>query len=488
VRHRTIIAILASWGFVTAFPAAAADTYWSYNDNGTEIVAGTSGRTLELSHHIARFDKALTRILGLSDVVNPIHVYELSHADAALLMNERGSAHYNFSGYETTVVTDTDADSNNGDWGVLFGYAGGLIVTGRALRCPHWYLLGVPQVFAHTRFEAYRLSTGGVVGEFVQTLRLEALIPSRVFLNLRGNDPQLNDRNFLRRYEAQSWYLAHEIFVEGLLRTEFDQYLKLLREGNKEGDAFAQSFKFSYEELDSKLMQAMHQPPHVYVVKVPPDEENRGLPHQLSAAESRARLAELLLNRKRLADALRIAAEAHRADSHNELALRVTARADWRDAKYDAAWNAVEELNALPKLSAAALTDSGEVSSDLARVVADKGVTLGIDADALKLRAEDAFEHAIGLDSEYLRAWVGLANLYGRTRDTAAAEALTERAKPIMEKHSSNDVLARSLATMCAQTRQSSAAFLFGEFWRNNAISLEDLDQATAFMGRLKAN
>jgi hypothetical protein len=75
--------------------------------------------------------------------------------------------------------------------------------------------------------------------------------------------------------------------------------------------------------------------------------------------------------------------------------------------------------------------------------------------------------------------------LYGSLRDTAAARALVTRAQPVMERHLDNGALARALASMCYQNGQAEAAFLFGEYWRDDAITPKDLDEARAFMARL---
>jgi len=55
-----------------------------------------------------------------------------------------------------------------------------------------------------------------------------------------------------------------------------------------------------------------------------------------------------------------------------------------------------------------------------------------------------------------------------------------------MERHLSSGALARALATMCSQTGQTQAAFLFGEYWRDDALNQHDLDEATAFIARMK--
>jgi hypothetical protein len=78
--------------------------------------------------------------------------------------------------------------------------------------------------------------------------------------------------------------------------------------------------------------------------------------------------------------------------------------------------------------------------------------------------------------------------LYGSRRNNAAARDLVTRAQPVMEKHPDCGALARALASMAAQTGQNSAAFLFGEFWRDDAITQKDRAQAVAFIEQIKGH
>src|SRR5256885_15808797 len=58
--------------------AAIAEDYWSYVYKNFDVTtAAGSGYTVSLAHDLARFDKALTRILRLSEKHVPTHIYEL---------------------------------------------------------------------------------------------------------------------------------------------------------------------------------------------------------------------------------------------------------------------------------------------------------------------------------------------------------------------------------------------------------------------------
>lgn len=467
----------------------AAD-YWSYANSDFQVTTYEgAGYTASLARDLARFNQALARILPLPEKHLPTRIYELLPAQAEqLLGTPAGGASYRFSGYEVSVVTSEGEERQHRYWGALFGYTGSLFVNGRASRSPHWFQVGVPALFAHTEFDGDKVRTGGPVAGFAWTLQKGKHIPMRTFLRVQSKDPQLqSSSDFNAMFEAESWYLAYEVYVEGKLRPEFSQYLGLIRDGKSEADAFAASFKISYEDLDKLLADAMKEHAHVFVMNVPPDSVSGQTPRKLTDSETKAMLADLSLQWQHRPDAVRLAAEALQGDPNNELALRVQARTKLRDGDLPGALAAGDKLDGLSAASAAALTDVGDVFFELTYDVARKQAVIGVAAEDLNRRARGAYQRAIGLDPEYLRAWAGLAYLYGSQRNVAAAKELAEKAQPVMEAHLNSGALARALATMCANTGQTHAAFLFGEYWRDDAITQGDLDAAMAFMAQLPA-
>ena len=482
------VCLLASACLPLATPAAAADHYWTYRYKDLEVTtAESAGRAQSLAHNIARFDQALTRILLLPDRHLSTHIYELPTSQEKAVLGATGGASYRFSGYDVTVVTGP-AGSYDRNWGPLFGYTASLLVNGRALRSPYWFQVGVPQLFANTEFEPRQVKTGGMSAGFAQTLVNAKLIPAQTLLRIQANDPQLHDAAYRDLFEAECWFLAREIFVEGKLRSEFGEYLRLMRDGKDESEAFAQSFKSGYEELDKMLQKAMGETAHVFLVDVPVDASVSQEARRLSDSEAKALLANLNLTWNHRAEATRAATEALQQDARSELALSVLARANLEDGKFAEAAEAVDKLDALVTLSASGHTDGGEVLSRLAAEVNAKHAPSAMDADTLVRRATQEFEQAISLDAEYLRAWAGLAYLFGSRRDKAGAQSLVARAQPVMEKHPDCGALARALAMMAAQTGQNSAAFLFGEYWRNDAVTPKDRDRAQAFIAQLQAH
>jgi len=480
--------VLATVLLSLATGAAAADEYWNYAYRDFDVTTSeNAGSALALAHNVARFDTALTHILTLTEAHVSTHIYVLPAEQLKELIGNSSGASFRFSGYEVTVVT-SDTIRNYRYWGPLFGYTGSLLVNGRALRCPYWFQLGVPELFANTEFEADKLKTGGVAGGYARTLTLSNLIPTRTFLRIQSGDPQLTNARFWELFEAESWYLVYEIFVQGKLQEEFGHYLRLLRDGKSEADAFTESFKFSYEDLDKVLVKYMSEPARIFIVPVPREPTDPGEPLRLSPTAAKARLAELNLQWGRRAEALRWGTESLQADPKNELALSVVARADLQDGNFDAALASINKLDEVPPASVSALTDGGEVLSWVAYAVSSKKAAVGVEVQALAERAKEHYEHAISMNPEYLRAWAGLAYLYGWRRDNAAAHALVGRVHPVMEKHTDSGALAQAVAKMCSATGQYSDGIFFGDYWRDDALTDKDREQAVALLVRLGAH
>jgi tetratricopeptide (TPR) repeat protein len=479
------ILLLAALACSAAAPTWAED-YWSASGEELSIIAaGNSGRALTLARNLAQYDAALSKILDLSGGRTPTRLYELSAKDLKAVVGSERSASTKFNGYEMIVLTDSGSGTGNPYWGALFGYTEGLLASGRARRSPLWFDVGVAQLFASTEFKGDRVTTAGVAPGFVQTLLNGKTIPARTLLSVQNEDPQLKDSAFMSMFEAKSWFLAREVFVEGKLRAEFGKYFNLMSRGASEPEAFKASFAISYEDLDKMLAAALKEPAHQFVVSVPRPPESPVPPRKLSVAETKAMLAEVSLKWQRRQDALRLANDALQAEPSNEVALRTAALADLEDGRFADSLTLVDKITALPTAHADTLTDTGEVLTRLAHAVEKKEVVLAADASTLKQRAVTTYDKAITVDPSYLRAWGSLAYLYGSTHDAQAARALVERATPVMEQHLHNGALARALAMMCAGTGLADRAFLFAQYWRENAINRTDYEQAQAFVARL---
>jgi hypothetical protein len=282
---------------VPAASLAASEDYWAYSYRNIDVMAaGTSAYAINLARYCARLDYLLTRILGIrtTDRIRT-QIYALPSAQVAQLLGDGSRVSYHHSGNTSTVVMASTTAQDSEYWGAYFGYTASLLASDGRLRGPDWYMSGVPQVFAGTKYRGTRAQLGIVQSGYALTLgQGSALIPLRTFLAQTKQAVVGDDGHRGELYEAQSWALAHEIYVEGWHRAEFTRYLDLMREGTSEADAFSTCFKVSYEQLDKELALAIHQRPYVYTLQVPDDSAlNAATAQPLSAAEVKARVAQL---------------------------------------------------------------------------------------------------------------------------------------------------------------------------------------------------
>ncbi len=463
-----------------------ADDYWSYAYKNFDVTTDqNAARAIVIAHNVARFDAALTKLMRLTEANVPIHIYELPPNESQGLIGQSSCAAYQFTGYEANIVACRESRMD-AYWGPLFGYTGSLLVSGRARRCPYWYQVGVPLLFANTNFGAEWVSTGFADDGWLSTLNHADLIPTRTLLRMQVGDPQLRkEPRYFGLFQAESWLLAYQTLVRGIHKEELGQYLSLIQDGKSEEEAFSSSFKISYEDLDAELKKALVGRDNFYKVKVPREPADPGAARRLPDAVMQSRLAYLHLLWGHRAEALRLGTDALKEDNKNGLALVVMAQSDVGNQDYDDALAALNKLDDLPVVGAEESSLAGYALVALANAVGSKKTSVGSEADVLSSRAKDEFDRSISLQADYLPPWAGLAYLYESRRDAAGAQLFVARAHAVMEKHSDNGALAHALATMSSTNDMIADAVFFGDFWRDNAPTRQDRDRAIAFLARL---
>lgn len=407
-RDAIVMLLLAS-----PIAAGTPEPYWDYSYRGIEVTAsGNASYAVNLVRNCARLDALLSRILGIKSTARPVtHLYSLPPALLKQYLGGDDRVSYHINRYDNLVLLATP--EHGGDyWGAYFGYVATMLVSDRMLAGPDWYRLGVPLVFADSSFRGPRATLGTVNTSYAVTLTEGGgLIPMRTFLSAKKQDLVASGGNNLRVYDAEAWFLAHEVFVEGHHRAEFLKYLDLMRHGTNEAEAFAASFSISYEDLDKELAVLFHQRPYVYTMDSPEDPAGDSA-QPLSAAETKARLALLSVRYGHGPDPVQLAGEALQLEPANETALRALALAQL------ARGAAVESLAAVDKLAAhgpspAAYADSAEVLGGLAQLASGAAAPLPLDAATLRRRAQEDYEHALAENPDDRRSRDGLARLAG---------------------------------------------------------------------------
>jgi hypothetical protein len=388
---------------------AGGDPYWSYSYRNVDVMAeGTSAYAVNLARYCVRLDAMLTRILGIKTSYRaPTHIYALPTSQLSQFLGS-ASASYQASAYDNTIILDNVTSHDSEYWGAYFGYTATLLASDGRLRGPDWYMKGVPLVFADTSYRGSRVTLGNVTRGYALMLGHNgSLIPLRRFLSMQshaaGREREL--------YEAQSWALAHEIYVEGWRRAEFVKYLDLMRNGTNEAAAFAASFDTSYEELDKQFASAINRRAYVYTLDAPDDAAAGENARPLSGAEVKARLALLSARRpEKGPDPVQLATEALAIEPHNQTALLALALGELKRDAYGESLAAIDKVVA-DSPADAAYADIAFVLAGLTRAAASGQATLPVAADALRLRARQAYERALAANGEDRRSRDGLAQL-----------------------------------------------------------------------------
>jgi hypothetical protein len=471
--------------------AARAEEYWSYTYQGIEVTAsGGQDRAIRLAHKLRRLDTAVVKILGrnFGDWRPPTHIYVVSTPQMQQITGSKraGSSSFTTDSFQSNIIMDRsrDGDEDAQFFGVYYGYTGALLTSEADLRYPDWFVNGIAEVFAVTSMRFNRLEVGHVEPGYNYILHRTPLIPLRTLLGLHRNDPQVQSDDRRQLYDAECWLLVHSILVEGKNRLEFGQYLSLINAGQTEAEAFAASFKITYEELDRSLTLLITNGPLLHFVVDVPDVTDSNQPKQITAAEMNARVANYAIRRGEALDfATTLAEESLKAEPGNEYALRAMLNARLRQHDYPQALKIAAALGSTGTLSAPAYADRAAALAS----IAGRGGTAEADAPSLYQRARADYQHAIDLDKDNPAYWAGMADTIGSQRDAAAANQLKPQLMQLYYLHPRLGRLAHAIAFMCSETDDFDNGFKFAVAWQNNSMGDSEHDVAAAYVSHLKA-
>ena len=467
---------------------------WTYSYQGIDVTTtGTPQYAQTLAHNMRRLDTAIVKVLALNfgDWRPPTHIYAVSPAQ---LLKLRGSpenvgSEFTTSGVDNVILMETAGAADSRYWGAYFGYSGSLLLSEGVLRYPNWFQVGVSEVFGATSIQRDRIKIGGFLAGTVRALYAGPLIPLRTLLRLRADDPQLRTEPTGSMYYAECWFLAHQILIERLHGPEFFQYLDLMSSGKSESEAFAASFKVSYEELDQALAKEVVTKRIGELTVTVPDEPGTAQPVALSAPELKGRLAELAVTKGHDLDyGVQLASEALAVEPANEHALRALAVAQVRQQKYGEALTSIDRLAANASPSAGGYADSAGVLLAVSQAIANKKVMLQEDPVALAHRAFEDYQHAIMLDKENVGYWTRFAEALANQHDVAAAKDFLPKGEQVFYLHPHNPNLARSISQMYSQAGDLDGSFKFAVAWQNSALDDKSRDSAASWVSRVKAS
>lgn len=492
---RSTIVGMLSW-FAVAMPlgAFAADQYWAYDYQGMEVTAvGSAEFARTIAHNLHRLDRALGAVLQTSGegwrpptmiYVVPSRTFELLHGK-----KDDTATSYSSSAFENNILIDGSNDRDNRLWGVYFGFTGSILNSAYSFRYPGWFVHGLSEVFAGTSINHFTVAIGDVNHPRVAALLYHSLIPMRTLLTLRGDEPQFSSEDFKNLYEAQVWFLVHQIIIERQYNANFMEYFQRLDKGESQAQAFAESFTVPYEELDKKLARAL-QSGRVSIYKVElQDEKDESAPRRLTDAEANGRLAMYAAQHTPQPEAaLTLSAQSLSADPHGAEAQMARILAQLKQADYAAAFHSSEALCAGEALPQGVAAECGQSFARLAAAVAAKQVALEVDDARLAQRAQQYLEKAVAENAEDLAAWCRLMDLVAQRHDRAYAKELLPRAERVQAAHPRMGILARSVAWLCAVTGDYPAAIGYASVWERSAISSADRATASSYLSTLRTN
>jgi hypothetical protein len=490
-----LCSMCAILSLATAAPLAAfGANYWSYTDKEiTVLSSGGADSAKTIAHNLRRLDTAITVVLGInaSDWRPPTQIYSLPQAVFSRVRGKKDDtlSLYIPTPFGNTILIDESSSTDNGLWGANFGYTGSVLISAYSFRYPRWFISGMSELFAASSMNSSSVTIGAATPGRAQSLFNRALIPVRALLALHADDPQLNNKDYLDLYQAESWLLVHLVVLEGKYHSNFFHYFQLRDQGEEESKAFAASFDVSYEDLDKLLRDALRAGKiQTHRVAIP-DQKGGGAAARLTGAEAAARLAAIAARvSAQPDDALQMANEAMAAAPKNQDALFALAHVQLRRMDYAAALQSADRLCSLESLTQPGFAQCGQLYSSLSSAVLEKKAALGVEAPSLAAHSRQYYDTAITMDPEDLASWDGMAILLGAVRNPEYTRDFVPRAQKALSAHPRAGDLARALSGLCAEMGNSVMALNYAVMWQNAALSGPERDAAAAYVSMLKAS
>jgi hypothetical protein len=469
------------------------DDYSSYFYHGIDVTAiGAPETVTKYAHDLRRIDAAAGKVfvLPFGEWRMPTHLYAVSSSEFAKLTggDTTSMSRSSSSGYDVLILTRGDGAPSDRNFGLYYAYSLNLLLAEGAARLPYWFRTGFLEVMAASSVAGDRVTLGSFNPGRVRTLETGTLIPLRRLLALESNDPELKREDVKQMYAAECWYLVHQIVIEKLYNAEFTKYLTLIDQGGIPGEAFAQSFAVSYEDLDAALRGALKRG-KIGEIRVPvPDERDAVKPETLSPSEAKGRLAWVGVRVGRdYAYASTLAKESLALDPRNGNALRALAMAQVKQGDYALALKSMDGLPDEDAGTAAPYADRASVIRAFLRATEKAPPLPGVDRADLMRRERADYDRALAIDPENLAYWSSALDLVAEQHDAEAFKALFPKAERTFYLHSRSPGLAYSLAHACAAMSDYDDALKFAVAWRNNALSAASRDDAAAYISRTSA-
>ena len=490
---RTGIALCVVLVELAAGPPVRAADYWAYTYKDFDVVAeGTQADAQGVGRRLGAFDESLRTLLRLSAVATepPTHVYALPQSEMAGLdavWSSQGGAFFRAGPFDDFIVLHNDAAV--GDQEVNAERARALVASWGLARLPDWYRHGIAQLMSAASFDHDQLTIGQNLPD--QSARLShGWIPMVEILRLPASDPILHrspDTEAL--YEAQCWWLVHLSLLDGVLDKVMPVYLQRLLMGESQESAYAATFGIEYEKLDDYFKRLKRNITLKQYSTALPELAAVGSPQNLTDAQVKARLAELLLAHNPLSESgTQLASDALTVESKNERALLALTRHDLAARRYPQAQDRVQQLAAIEDLSAAGHRELAALLSTLAKLKDESmpGAN-GVDSKATRAAARAHYQRAIELEPNDPRAPYQLAWLLCGQGDVAGIRELLPKVEAAFYRRPESDEFAELLVRMNTITGNTADVFKYAVAEQRLAPTKAERARATARVERLRA-
>jgi tetratricopeptide (TPR) repeat protein len=271
---------------------------------------------------------------------------------------------------------------------------------------PIWLNEGLAEIHSTLQQNGNRVGMGHPIPGRLQVLRDQKWLPLARVILVRHGDPEYSEKNRATAFYAQSWLLAHMLYLSDEFRPKWSEFVRGLLENGSAEHAFRVAYGKSVEEIEKALhryaagagMNAMFFPGRL---EKPSDAPGVA---PASPLESGIVLAELLGFMQRYDRAERI---------YDELAQQYPQEARVAESRGLIAWQN-RQLDAAKKHYGHAL----ELKSGNAKMLVDFGkLVYNDDPD----KAVVALERAVELDASEREAHEMLGSLLFNKRDFAGA-------------------------------------------------------------------
>jgi tetratricopeptide (TPR) repeat protein len=172
---------------------------------------------------------------------------------------------------------------------------------------PPWLDEGLAVYYQWAKLEGSRFTLGTHPPNQWNLMRHSAFIPFDVLLEAGLNSVYYKQAELRRRFYAESWLLVHYLIhaEQGRYKPRLEYFMRLLRDGVPQEEAFEQAFRTDYTGMQSRLERYRQEPAPAVVRRERSRSSERSSMEfaPLSSALAQVYLADLWLNDGRLEEA-----------------------------------------------------------------------------------------------------------------------------------------------------------------------------------------